>query len=94
MSIAGKNALTRYRRRAKRAGLARLEVQVRKEDAPLVRDLANALSDPKRGPKTRAVLRQQLGAGKPKGLKALLAEAPLEGIEFERPHDLGRNTEL
>jgi hypothetical protein len=87
-------AVARYRRRIKRRGLVRLEVQVRKEDAPLVRRVASALSDPERGADTRALLRDRLAARPARGLKALLASAPLEGIDLERARDMGRDVEL
>jgi ribosomal protein L18E len=41
-------ALASYRRRLKQQGVARLEVRVRKDDAPLVRNVARALADPRR----------------------------------------------
>lgn len=89
-----RKALTNYRKRAKRAGLARLEVQVRKEDAPLVREFARALNDPKRGAKARALARKDLGIKTAERLKALLAAAPLEGLDLSRPRDLGRDVDL
>jgi hypothetical protein len=61
------------RRRLKRQGFVRVEVHVRKEDATLVRRVADAFVDPERAPETRAVLRQRFAEPPPKGLKALLA---------------------
>jgi len=46
MSNAKKQALSAYRRRLKRRGVVRLEVHVRKEDAPRVRGVIAALGDP------------------------------------------------
>ena len=89
-----KTPLSRYRQRLRRHGVVRVEVQVRKDDAALVRSVANALSDPQRETETRALLRQRFAGERPKGLKALLAAAPLEGIELERPRDTGRDIEL
>ena len=43
---------------------------------------------------TRALLRERFAAGKAKGLKALLASAPLEGIELNRDRDFGRVVSL
>jgi hypothetical protein len=40
------------------------------------------------------LLRERFGAGKAKGLKALLASAPLEGIDLSRDRDFGRNVGL
>lgn len=87
-------ALSTYRRRLKRQGIVRLEVKVRKEDAPLVRSVATALTDPAREAEARALLRERFGSVKPKGLKALLATAPLEGIDLTRERDLGRDAGL
>ena len=39
-------------------------------------------------------LRQVLGEEPKPGLKALLASAPLEGIDLTRDRDLGRDVEL
>jgi len=89
-----RKAVTTYRRRMKRQGVVRLEVQVRKDDASLVRGVVAALADPDREAETRALLRERFGPGPAKGLKALLASAPLEGIDLSRERDLGRNVEL
>jgi hypothetical protein len=74
----------------KRKGLVRLEVQVLRADAPLLRDVAGALADPNRAAETRALLRERFAARRAKGLKALLADAPLDDIDLERVHDMGR----
>jgi len=87
-------ALSSYRRRLKRRGIVRLEVQVRKDDAPLVRSVVGALADPDRAAATRALLRARFGAREAEGLKALLAAAPLEGIDLERNRDTGRTVDL
>lgn len=94
MTASQRKAVTNYRKRLKRRGLTRVEVTVRKSDAPLVRDIAEALSDPEREGETRALLLERLGAGRPKGLKALLASAPLEGIDIVRERDTGRDVDL
>lgn len=86
--------LSAFRRRLKRRGVVRVEVHVRKDDAALVRDVAQALSDPAREAEARAMLRERFGAAKAKGLKALLAGAPLEGIDLTRERDLGRDVAL
>ncbi|HEY1365182.1 MAG TPA: hypothetical protein VGF60_23260 [Xanthobacteraceae bacterium] len=39
-------------------------------------------------------LRERLTAGRRRGLKALLAAAPLGGIDLARQRDLGRDVEL
>lgn len=94
MQSSQKKALSVHRRRLKRRGIARLEVRVRKDDVALVRGVVAALSDPEREAETRALLRERFAAHEAKGLKALLAAAPLEGIDLERPRDTGRTVEL
>jgi len=88
------SSITKYRSRMKRRGLVRGDVQVRQEDAALVRNVANALGDPARETDARALLRQQFGSSVAQGLKALLARAPLEGIDLRRSRDTGRAVDL
>jgi hypothetical protein len=83
-----------YRKRLKRRGVARIEVHVGKRDAALVRAVVKALGDPARAAEARAVLRERFGAGEARGLKALLAAAPLEGIDLARDRDFGRDVAL
>jgi hypothetical protein len=85
-----KSLVAEHRRRMKRRGFVRVELQVRKEDAPLVRRVARALDDPARADEARALLRGRFAETPARGLKALLASAPLEGIEIERDRDTGR----
>ena len=94
MQASQKKTLSPHRRRLKRRGLARLEVRVHKDDIALVRGVVEALADPDRGAETRAFLRDRFGVRRSRGLKALLAAAPLEGIETVRDRDLGRDVEL
>lgn len=89
-----RKALATYRRRMKGKGLLRLEVQVRKDDAALVRSVVSALADPEREAETRALLRERFAAAPALGLKALLAAAPLEDIDLSRPRDLDRKLDL
>lgn len=94
MPSTGKNALAAHRRRLKAKGVVRLELRVRKSDAPLVRGVAAALADPAREVEARTVLREHFARASAKGLKALLAAAPLEGIELRRARDAGREIDL
>ncbi|MBI1774682.1 MAG: hypothetical protein HYR63_04980 [Proteobacteria bacterium] len=94
MADARKNAITSYRRRMRRRGLVRLEVQVSREDVLLIRSVAGALADPAHAEETRALLRERLVRRGGKGLKALLAAAPLDGIDLERARDRGRAIRL
>jgi len=89
-----KKALARHRRRLKRRGISRIEVRVQKADIELVRSIAAALADPQRAAETRALLRDRFSARQTRGLKALLAAAPLEGIDLDRDRDSGRNVDL
>jgi len=91
MRSAQKRSLSAYRRRLKRQGMIRVEVQVRKDDAALLRGIAKALTDPAREAETRALLRERFGVVDAIGLKALLAAAPLEGIDLTRDRDLDRD---
>jgi len=89
-----RSPLAKYRARKARQGFVRVEINVRKEDAGLVRQVAAALSDPARQSAARALLRQRFVPPAPSSLKALLAAAPLEGIDLERDRDMGRDIEL
>jgi len=94
MAGKAKSSLARHRARLERRGLVRVEVNVRKEDVSLVRRVALALSDPSRQAEARRLLRQRfVGLPRP-SLKALLASAPLDGIELERSRDPGRDVDL
>jgi hypothetical protein len=73
-------------------GMVRVEVQVTKEDATLVRAVAAALTNPTRQSETRALLRAHF-SGKPAGFKAFLAAAPVEGMRVSRRRD-GRRVVL
>ena len=94
MASSDPSPVTRWRRRRQRQGFVRVEVQVRKEDAGLVRDIAGALGDPAREAGARALLRETMASPRSGGLKALLARAPLEGIDLERQRDVDRDISL
>ena len=88
------SAVSAHRERLRSRGLQRLEVQVRREDAPLVRAVAAALADPERAAAARALLRGRFAPAPPRSLKELLAAAPLDGVDLERSRDTGRAVEL
>lgn len=94
MQSSQKRAVSNHRRRLKQQGIVRLEVRVRKEDVPLVRGVVAALADAGRATETRKQLRECFPAQKSQGLKALLASAPLEGIDLRRARDVGRDIDL
>ena len=94
MSNQPRSSLARHRARRARQGFVRVEVSVRKEDAGPVRQVAAALSNPARQAEARAVLRQRFVEPAKTSLTALLASAPLEGIDLDRRRDLGRDVDL
>ena len=94
MTSKAKSSLAKHRARMERQGLVRVEVNVRKEDASLVRHVASALSDPSRQAEARLLLRQRFAEPPKVSLKALLASAPLDGIDLDRSRDPGRDIDL
>lgn len=94
MPTVRKTPLSSFRNRQKRQGIVRVEVQVRKEDAVLVRGVARALGDPQRAAEARRLLKARFAKPASAGLKTLLAAAPLDGIDIDRPRDLGRPVDL
>lgn len=86
MAKVQKTASTKSRARRKHPDLVRVEVQVRKEDAGLVHRIARMLADPIGEARARAILQQSLVRTEPPatGHKALLAAAPLDGIDLGR----------
>src|SRR5579863_7797953 len=89
-----KSSLATHRARMRRRGFVRVEVNVRKEDASLVRRVASALSDPSRQTEARRLLQQRFLEPPKVSLKALLASAPLDGIDLDRDPDAGREVDL
>jgi hypothetical protein len=94
MSGRAKSSVASHRARMARRGLVRVEVSVSKGDAGLVRLVAAALADPTRQAAARMLLRQRFVEPPKLSLKALLASAPLDGIELDRSPDLGREVDL
>jgi hypothetical protein len=94
MSSRSRSSLADHRARKAREGFVRVEVNVRREDANLVRQVAAALSDPTRQAAARTLPRQRFVEPTKLSLKALLAATPLEGIDLDRGHDLGRDVDL
>lgn len=94
MDRKAKSPLAKHRAQMQRRGFVRVEVNVRKEDASLVRHVASALSDPLRQADARRLLRQRFVEMPKVSLKALLASAPLDGIDLDRSPDPGRDVDL
>ena len=90
-----KKAVQAYRQRLKERGWVRLEVQTSKEDVPLIRHLTQALRrDPVRAAQLRRHLHRLIDPAPHADLKALLASAPLDGIDLSRRQDRGREVDL
>src|SRR5271166_3213994 len=94
MTSRAKSSLSSHRARRARRGFVRVEVSVSKDDASLVRQVAAALTDPARQAAARALLRRRFVEPPKVSLKALLESAPLDGIDLDRGHDLGREVNL
>jgi hypothetical protein len=94
MAKSSESAIAKYRRRQKRSGLVRVEVTVAREDVALVRFVAEALRPQNRDRSAafRTLLKSKLE--QPNNLKALLAAAPLAGIDLTRNRDTGRALDL
>ncbi len=94
MTGKNKSPLAKHRARMERQGFVRIEVNIRKEDASLMRLVASALSDPARQAEARRLLQQRFVEPPKVSLKALLASAPLDGTDLQRSRDLGRDIDL
>ena len=94
MKKAQRKAVRSFRKRLKQRGMVRLAVNVRKDDAELVRNVVRAFSSPEQEQAARALLRERFGSSQTEGLKALLAAAPFEGINLSREPDFDRDVDL
>ena len=74
--------------------MVRLEVNVKKADAPLIRSVVSALADPVRESEARTALKERFQAKGSIDLKALLATAPLEGVDLSRDEGTARDVDL
>ena len=94
MSSSQEKAIRNHRRRLRERGLKRAEVEVAEADAVLLRQLARILRED--GDLADQIRRQLAAMVSPAAtdLKALLAEAPLDGIRITRSKDRGRTVEL
>lgn len=93
MSTSQEQAVRNYRRRLKRRGMKRLELQATEQDASLLKELAKVL---RQGDDKSELVRTRIRevVKQPESAKALLAAAPLEGIRITRSTDHGRIVEL
>jgi hypothetical protein len=72
----------------------RLVIDVLSDDSALVRAVVKALNDPDQRYEVRDLLQRRFEKPRSKGLKAMLATAPLEGIDLSRSRDVGRPVEF
>jgi hypothetical protein len=84
MRSRAKSPLASHRAQKAHRGFVRIEVNVRMEDAGLVRHVAAALADAARQAAARVLLRQRFAEPLRVSLKAVLIAAPLDGIELDR----------
>jgi hypothetical protein len=94
VATARKTPVDTFRKRLRQKGMVRVEIHVQKDDAVLVKSVARALGDPRMAAEARTILKARFTKPAQAGLKALLASAPLEGVDLERPRDMGREIEL
>ncbi len=95
MSTPQRKAVARHRRRQRRQGLMRLEVQVSRDDAPLIKRIARALrGDLREATSVRARVNKAIETEGVSGLKELLAAAPLAGVNLARRRTPARPVDL
>ena len=88
------SALQQFRARLKRGGMARVEVQVRREDAVLMRHIARDLTDPDRAVATRQALLACINRNAPASLKEHLLLPAIGELDLVRSADTGRAVDL
>ncbi len=94
MGKSRKKAVRDHRRRPRKQGFKRVEVEATESDAALIRRLAKVL---RCGGEIADEARQRLTkmvAAKGLGLKDLLASAPMDGICITRSRDPGRSADV
>jgi hypothetical protein len=88
------SALQQFRARQKREGMARVELQVRREDAVLMRHIARDLADPDRSVATRQALLACINRNAPASLKEHLLLPAIGELALVRSADTGRAVDL
>ena len=84
------NYVVRHRKRQKRLGIVRVEVQVPAEDAALLEAVAKALKNPQHTHRTRTLLRE-IAASPAPSPKTLLTTGPdFVDLNLDHTQDLGR----
>ena len=88
------SALQQFRARQKREGMARVELQVRREDAVLMRHIARDMTDPDRAAATRQALQACINRNAPASLKDHLLLPAIGELDLVRSADTGRAVDL
>ncbi len=88
------SVLARHRARKASHGYVRVELSLRQDDVALVRRVAAALSDSAQRTAARRLLHEHFATPPTQSLKALLAAAPLDGIDLTRDRDFGSDVDL
>ena len=95
MTPSQKKAVARHRERQLNKGIVRLEINVPEHDRGLLRALAAELrAGGTIAGRIRNTLQSALAHKQKVSFKELLESAPMEGIEFERSRDPGREIEF
>ena len=95
MTPSQKKAVARHRERQLNKGIVRLEINVPEHDRGLLRALAAELrAGGTIAGRIRNTLQSALAHKQQVSFKELLESAPMEGIEFERSRDPGREIEF
>jgi hypothetical protein len=94
LSTSQDKAVRAHRLRLKERGLKRVEVHVAESDVTLFCQLAKILREDNEGSTLLRTRLDGLVTKRAAGLKALLAQAPLDGIRITRSHDSSRTIEL
>jgi hypothetical protein len=95
MTPSQKKAVARHRERQLKKGIVRLEINVPEHDRGLLKALAAELrAGGTIAGQIRIALQSALVHQQPVSFKDLLESAPMEGIDFERSKDPGREIEF
>lgn len=95
MTSSQKRAVSRFRKRQRKKGMARMEINLPEKDRELLRKTAaNLRAGGKIAEQTRAALNSLINPYEGMGFKTLLESAPLEGVDLERSAETGRDIEL
>jgi hypothetical protein len=95
MSPSQKKAVARHRERQQQKGIVRLEINVPEQDRSLLRAAAAELrSGGLVAGRVRQALQSVLANSEPVSFKEFLESAPMEGVEFERSRDSGREIQF